>query len=239
MTLVFASPVPAEPNGHNLDTTLDQAPDSVSAAALGPALGLNASSYEKLHPAFRGAATKETSLVNVVAQGVCDPECPPVIETTALPASINTADVEKVVHAPGGVVLRQIKTTQFPFSRTMSQERTQLPPGGERQLSWMSADAVLIVTEGTVTVSIQGGLLSNEAHKAYTEKDLVEGDVMYVPNGKAFWLQESTGKAKAETIMVFNVGEWKTFDAASQIQLMPKYVVEANVHKNETLILYA
>merc|ERR1719359_2236015 len=46
--IVFASPQAAEPNGHNLDTSLAQAPDEIAAATL----GVSVESYRASRPAF-------------------------------------------------------------------------------------------------------------------------------------------------------------------------------------------
>eukprot|EP00929_Paragymnodinium_shiwhaense_P060649 TRINITY_DN30291_c0_g1_i1.p1 TRINITY_DN30291_c0_g1~~TRINITY_DN30291_c0_g1_i1.p1 ORF type:complete len:412 (-),score=60.25 TRINITY_DN30291_c0_g1_i1:405-1640(-) len=230
LTLVFASPVPAEPNGHNLDTTLDQASAKVAAAMM----GIPEAKYGDIHPAFHGAGIKETSLITQVDLSFCEPECPTLPETLAAPAAQEALTTEKIVQGGPGVVLRQVRTTQFPFARTMSQERAQLQPGATRPLAWFSADALLMVTSGSINISLQGGILGSEAHKAYEDEGLKVGDIAYIPNGRAVWFKEATGKEPAETIMVFNVGEWKTFDGHQQLSLLPSLIVQSNLHEEQT-----
>jgi len=235
-TIVFASPQAAEPNGHNLDTTFAQATGDVAAAAL----HISRDSYDKSRPAFARAehsihysnSNMTAPIVTMVAPGACDPTCPPVVETTAAPAAVQAAAVEQKVLLPGveGVVLYRIRTEQFPFARTMSQERTELAPGAVRPMVWVSADAVLVVVAGSVTVSLEGGILGAEAHLPYRNETLEAGDIAYFPNGRAYWFQEATGKAKAETITVFNVGNWKTFEMSQSISEMPNMVVMSNLH---------
>merc|ERR1712232_119912 len=156
-------------------------------------------------------------------------------ETLAAPAAQEADVTEKVlVNSFPGVTLRQIRTTQFPFARTMSQERAQLQPGAVRGLAWFSGDALLMVTSGSINISLQGGMLGSEAHKLYEDKHLNKGDIAYVPNGRAVWFQEATGKKTAETIMVFNVGEWKTFDGRQQLAGLPREIVDSNLHQAQT-----
>lgn len=63
-----------------------------------------------------------------------------------------------------------------------------------------------MVVDGTVTVSLEGGILGNESHLEFAHETLRHGDVAYIPNGRAYWFREATGKQSAETINVFNVG---------------------------------
>lgn len=235
-TIVFSSPQAAEPNGHNLDTTLAQAPDHVAAAAL----NIGVDTYTASRPAFGRAehsvhysvSKMSAPIVTMVAPGACDPACPPVEETLAAPAGVQAADVEQRATLPGaeGVVLYRIRTAQFPFARTMSQERTELAPGATRPMLWVSADAVLVVVAGSVVVSLEGGMRGAEAHVAYTNETLHEGDIAYFPNGRAFWFQEATGSTPAETITVFNVGNWKSFELSQVLREMPKIAVMSNLH---------
>lgn len=233
--IVFASPQAAEPNGHNLHTTLAQAPDAVSAAAL----HIGVDRYRSLRPAFAKSAhsvhytnsNMTAPIVTPVAQGACEPECPPIQETTAAPAAVQ-ATVEERVLLPGvqGVVLHRIRTQQFPFARTMSQERTELEPGASRPMLWVSADALLCVVKGSVVVSLEGGVLGAEAHLPFVNQTLVAGDVAYFPNGRAYWFQEASGKERAETITVFNVGNWKSFEISQSLHEMPDFVVASNLN---------
>lgn len=229
--IVFASPQAAEPNGHNLDTTLAQAPAAVGAQVL----GLSAESYAAVHPAFAAAANASpvhSPIVTPVAPGACEPRCPPVEETLGAPAAVEAAAVEQSATLEGaeGVLLHRIRTPQFPFARTMSQERTELTPGALRPLAWASADAVLLVVEGSVTLSLEGGLPGKEAHLLFGNETLSPGDVAYLPNGRAYWFKETTGKAGAVTVTVFNVGIWKTIEMKESLKRMPAIAVFSNLH---------
>eukprot|EP00931_Biecheleriopsis_adriatica_P092697 TRINITY_DN66488_c0_g1_i1.p1 TRINITY_DN66488_c0_g1~~TRINITY_DN66488_c0_g1_i1.p1 ORF type:complete len:410 (+),score=75.59 TRINITY_DN66488_c0_g1_i1:81-1310(+) len=233
--IVFASPQAAEPNGHNLHTTLAQASDSVAAAAL----GMDVNKYKSLKPAFEKSAhsvhystsNMTAPIVTAVAPGMCDPECPKVQETMAAPAAVQ-ATVEEMVVLPNaqGVVLHRIRTQQFPFARTMSQERTELEPGATRPMVWISADALLCVVNGSITVSLEGGMLGEESHLPFVNQTLQAGDIAYFPNGRAYWFQEATGTATAEAITVFNVGNWKSFEMQQSLHEMPAFVVASNLN---------
>lgn len=234
--IVFASPQAAEPNGHNLDTTFAQAPASVAAAAL----GVSTETYAKYIPSFARARvdthytiTNMTSpIVTAVAPGACDPECPKVVETIGAPAAVEADAVEKTIRLPNapGVLLHQIRTTSFIFARTMSQERTELEPGALRPMVWTSADAVLFVVSGKILMSLEGGLPGAESHLFFGNETLEKGDIAYIPNGRAFWFQEATGKTPATTITVFNVGEWKQFEMSVSMASMPQIAVMSNLH---------
>ncbi|CAE7775449.1 oxdD [Symbiodinium sp. CCMP2592] len=235
-TIVFASPQAAEPNGHNLDTTLAQADNDVAATAL----GLSLPQYQASRPAFGRAehsihysnSNMTAPIVTAVAPGACDPECPPIHETVGAPAAVQSI-VEQRVELSGvtGVTLYRIRTDQFPFSRTMSQERTELAPGAVRPVVWTTADSFFMVVSGTVTVSMEGGILGKEAHLAFTNETLKAGDAAYFPNGRAYWFRETTGKTSAETINVFNVGIWKSIELGHAISEMPNIVVMSNLHQ--------
>eukprot|EP00913_Durusdinium_trenchii_P026005 g24399.t1 len=228
-TIIFASPQAAEPNGHNLDTTFAQADDDVAAQAL----DLSLATYEASRPAFGRAKhsihysnrNMTAPIVTAVLGGECDPECPPIQETVGAPAAVQSFVEQKVLlpHTEG-VTLYRIKTDQFPFSRTMSQERTELAPG---------ADSILMVVSGTVTVSLEGGILGNESHLEFAHETLEKGDVAYFPNGRAYWFREATGKHPAETINVFNVGIWKSIELRQAVSEMPRLVVMSNLHQAE------
>ncbi|CAE8641017.1 unnamed protein product [Polarella glacialis] len=235
-TILFASPQAAEPNGHNLDTTMAQAPNEVAA----PALHIKDGSFAASRGAFAKAehsihfsnSNMTAPIVTQVARGACEPSCPSVHETLAAPAAVEADAVEQKVRLPGtdGVTLYRIRTDQFPFARTMSQERTELDAGATRPMVWASADAILVVVAGSVTVSLEGGLLGSEAHAVYKNETLAAGDIAYLPNGRAYWFQESTGENPAETITVFNVGNWKSFEMAQSIREMPMMAVMSNLH---------
>merc|ERR1712151_1230222 len=83
---------------------------------------------------------------------------------------------------------------------------------------------------GNVTVSLEGGVPGAEAHKLFVAPSLAAGDIAYLPNGRAYWFQEASGKARAETITVFNVGNWKSFEMAQSIREMPEIAVLSNLH---------
>merc|ERR1712007_115376 len=83
---------------------------------------------------------------------------------------------------------------------------------------------------GSVTVSLEGGILGAEAHVAFRNETLDAGDLAYIPNGRAYWFREASGTAKAETITVFNVGNWKSFEMAQSISEMPHMAVMSNLH---------
>merc|ERR1712194_14012 len=157
------------------------------------------------------------------------------------PAGIPGTNVEVVVPIAEGVEVRRIKTSKFPFARTMSQERTILAAGKSRPMVWTSADALLVVVEGAVNVGLEGGLLMQESHVAFKDAShpLEKGDIAYLPNGRAYWLQEATGRMRAMTITVFNVGEWKSFEASASTALMPDFAVMSNLHqKSNVSVLY-
>lgn len=234
--IVFASPQPAEPNGHNLDTTFAQAPSDIASAAL----HVGVKTYEGLRPAFARAehsihysnSNMTAPIVTPLAPGACDPQCPKVKETVAAPAGVQGWAVERRVQLPGaeGLTLYQIRTDQFPFARTMSQERTVLDAGAMRPMVWASADALLVVISGSIVVSLEGGIPGSEAHLVFANETLREGDIAYFPNARAYWFTEATGQRSAETITVFNVGNWKSFEMAQSIQEMPQVAVLSNLH---------
>mmetsp|Transcript_19500 Transcript_19500/g.56711 ORF Transcript_19500/g.56711 Transcript_19500/m.56711 type:complete len:439 (-) Transcript_19500:72-1388(-) len=237
-SIVFSGPVSVPIDNHNLDTTLAQAPDHVAAAAMSVSVDV----LRRMRPTFAGSAgpvnatPSSSPLVTMLAKGLCSPECPTLQETRAAPAAVEALAAEKTVEMPGGVLLHQIRTDQFPFSATMSQERTELPPGGLRPIVWVAnADGLLVVTSGVITLSVQGGLAGSsnpaEAHEAFTAHDLRPGDVAYLPVGRAYWFQESTGKASASAITVFNVGEWQSVELADSLALLPAWAVSSNLHQ--------
>jgi len=229
--IAFASPQAAEPNGHNLDTTMAQAPAGVAARAL----ALGEEPYAAMRPAFaiaENASSVHSPIVTMVAPGACEPTCPPVDETLAAPAAVQAAAVEQTLGLQGaaGVTLHRIRTPQFPFARTMSQERTELAPGALRPMVWATADAILFVISGSITVGLEGGILGKEAHLAYTNETISEGDIAYLPNGRAYWFKEATSKAPAETITVFNVGIWRNIEMRESLKRMPAIAVLSNLH---------
>jgi len=237
-SIVFSGPVSVPIDNHNLDTTLAQAPDAVAAASMALSVGI----YQRMRPAFAGSAgpvnatPASSPLVTMLAAGLCDPECPALPETRAAPAAVEAAAAERTVQLPGGVLLHQLRTEQFPFAATMSQERTELPPGGTRPLVWVAnADGLLVVTSGRLTVGLQGGLAGSsnptEAHEAFTAHGLKTGDVFYLPVGRAYWFQEETGKAPASAITVFNVGSWQSVELADALALLPAWAVSSNLHQ--------
>mmetsp|Transcript_79366 Transcript_79366/g.190514 ORF Transcript_79366/g.190514 Transcript_79366/m.190514 type:complete len:408 (+) Transcript_79366:66-1289(+) len=235
-TIVFASPQAAEPNGHNLDTTLAQADNDVAAYAL----DISLATYDASRPAFGRAEhsihysnrNMTAPIVTAVAPGACDPECPRIQETTGAPAAVQGYVEQKVVLPDTeGVTLYRIRTDQFPFSRTMSQERTELDPGAVRPVVWTTADSFFMVVSGTVVVSLEGGILGKEAHLAFANETLHAGDVAYFPNGRAYWFREATGKEPAETINVFNVGIWKSIELKQAVSEMPRIAVMSNLHQ--------
>lgn len=239
-TIVFRNPVSVPIDNHNLDTTVAQAPDGIGAAGINVPIA----TYRTMQSAFEGSAGPvnatlgSSPLVTMAALGVCEPKCPDIPETFAAPAAVQKS-VEQYVQRPGGVNLYQIRTTQFPFAETMSQERTELPPGGARTLVWQTnADALLVVTSGFITVSLQGGLAGSsnpdEAHAAFTEERLGPGDIAYFPVGRAYWFKEATGTKPASAITVFNVGMWRTVELAESIALMPSWAVSSNLHQKSS-----
>jgi hypothetical protein len=216
-----------------------QAGGRVGAAAM----GVSMSTFDAFFPNFARArqsihysnSNMTAPIVTPVAAGACEPKCPAVKETEGAPAGVEAAAVENTVRLEGapGVVLHQIRQASFLFARTMSQERTELEPGALRPMVWTSADAVLVVLSGKVAVSLQGGIPGAEAHLlTIANETLVAGDVAYLPNGRAFWFQEATGKETAATITVFNVGNWKSFEMHASLKEMPKIAVASNLHIN-------
>lgn len=240
ITLVFSGPVSVPIDNHNMDTTLAQAPDAIAAASL----KVDLNTYLKMRPSFAGSAgppvnatPASSPLVTVVDDGFCEPKCPDIVQTKAVPAAMDAVDVEKMVRLTGGVTLHQIRTETFKFASTMSQERTELAPGGFRPLVWVSnADALMVVLSGNITVGLQGGHAGSrnkdDAHKAWTESGLGPGDVAYFPVGRAYWFKEETGKASAATITVFNVGSWRSVEMKDSVELMPSWAVSSNLRQN-------
>jgi len=232
--IVFASPQAAEPNGHNIDTTVAQAPDDVAAKVL----GLSVEEYRSMRPNFARAAHASSAtapIVTMVGKGACEPNCPQVQETLAAPAAMPASEVEQTKHLAEGVVVHQIRTAQFPFARTMSQERVELAAGAARPLVWASADAMLLVVSGSISVTMEGGIIGAEEHLVFSNETISEGDCYYFPNARAYWFKEATGKATAEVITVFNVGNWKSFEMSQSIQQMPEMAVFSNLHSNKFL----
>lgn len=145
---------------HNLDKTLAQAPPSAVAASL----QVNEEEFGLARRQFEGAAGDPDSgkfvspMVGMVPSGTCEPNCPGIRETKVLPAAV-PGDVASKVALPGGLVVKQIRTTQFPFATTMSQEQVDLPPGATRPLYWTTnANNLLVVTQGKIRLTLQGGL---------------------------------------------------------------------------------
>jgi len=240
-TIIFASPQAAEPNGHNLATTVAQSPDEIAAKAL----GVDLKAYTDARPTFIKSAhsihysfkNMTAPIVTAVEPSVCEPKCPPVMETLAVPAAIHGPSVEVEVYPPvsEGCRLFTIRTSQFPFSRTMSQERAELSPGATRPMVWNTADAVIVVLRGSIVFGLEGGIIGKESHLAFTNETVVVGDVAYVPNARAYWFQEATGREEAEVITVLNVGEWKSIEMARSMQYMPQAVVAANLYLRKPL----
>lgn len=241
-TIVFASPQSAEPNGHNLDTTMAQAPNVVGAQALNAEVASFASSRHAFaraaHSVHYSNSNMTAPIVTPVLPGVCDPVCPKREETHAAPAGVQADAVEQRVLLPGveGVVLHRIRTAQFPFARTMSQERTELAPGATRPMVWVSAEATLVVVAGSIDFGLEGGIPGAESHEAFTNNTLLAGDIAYIPNGRAFWFTEATGTSEAETITVFNVGNWKSFEASQSVAQMPETNVISNLRLTHPLM---
>merc|ERR1711907_130698 len=98
----------------------------------------------------------------------------------------------------------------------------------------MGADAILIVVSGKITVGLQGGIPGEESKSAFVNETLVEGDIAYFPNARAYWFQEATGKDKAETITVFNVGNWRSIEMGQAFKLMPNAPALSNLHIKHT-----
>jgi len=231
--IFFASPQAAEPNGHNLPTTLAQSPDDFAAAALGSDI----EHYKEARPSFaQTVQSVHYSFSNMTAPIVTSVHpiescCAPIIETIAAPAAMEAVAVEKLLYPSvgEGCVIHTVRTSQFPFSRTMSQERVELKRGARRPIVWASADGLLAVVSGRIIIGLEGGVLGSEAHAAFTNETLSAGDVAYLPNGRAYWFREATGSAPAETITVFNVGEWKSFEMATAVRLMPQQAARSNL----------
>ena len=66
-TIIFASPQAAEPNGHNLDTTLAQADDDVAAEAL----DLSLKTYQASRPFFGRLTAWGWACVGSVVSFLC------------------------------------------------------------------------------------------------------------------------------------------------------------------------
>eukprot|EP00438_Fugacium_kawagutii_P000348 Skav204709 [mRNA] locus=scaffold3332:148085:165810:- [translate_table: standard] len=176
-------------------------------------------------------------IVTAVAPGECDPECPPVQETVGAPAAVQSIVEQKVVlPATEGVTLQyRIRTDQFPFARTMSQERTELAPGAVRPVVWTTAATELQGRTGWESrvdqMQSSGGILGNESHLEFANETLHAGDVAYFPNQRAYWFREATGEKPAETINVFDVGIWKSIELRQAVSEMPRIVVMSNLHQ--------
>merc|ERR1712070_221234 len=112
----------------------------------------------------------------------------------------------------------------------MSQERTELAPGAFRPMVWTSADALMVVIEGTVEFSLEGGIPGSESKAVFPDQTISAGDVAYIPNGRAYWFREASGKVSAITITVFNVGDWKSFEMAKSLAEQNHIAIASNLH---------
>jgi len=221
-------------DNHNLDTTLAQTPFENAARAL----KVNETYYKnELLPLFKeagdGSVDGETS--PLVVQGcrrVSDEQfCPCLSETTIVPAAVNhTVEVE--YNIADGVKVFQIRTDQFPFAQTMSQERTTLAAGALRPLVWTTnADAILRVIKGNVTIGLQGGLPgeSDQLTHEFHFENISAGDAVYFPSGRAYYFYESTKYTSAEIVTVFNVGQWGSIELEEALQSLPEFAVMASL----------
>jgi len=98
---------------------------------------------------------------------------------------------------------------------------------------WTSADAIMVVIQGTVLYSLEGGVPGSESKSVFANETIGPGDVAYIPNGRAYWFQEATGAQPAMTITVFNVGNWKSFEMQRSLAAMNQVVVASNLHLTE------
>eukprot|EP00931_Biecheleriopsis_adriatica_P061695 TRINITY_DN3710_c0_g1_i1.p1 TRINITY_DN3710_c0_g1~~TRINITY_DN3710_c0_g1_i1.p1 ORF type:complete len:755 (-),score=135.50 TRINITY_DN3710_c0_g1_i1:129-2393(-) len=234
--LVFSGPLAAVTGAHNLDKTLAQAPLSAVAVSL----QVNEEEFGLARRQFEGAAGDPESgkfispMVGMVPFGTCEPKCPKIRETKVLPAAV-PGDVASKVALPGGLVVKQIRTSQFPFSTTMSQEQVDLPPGASRALYWTTnANSLLVVTQGKIRLTLQGGLGGAAVPPASVSKKMMEyelkrGDIVYVPVGKALTYSESTKRSFAQVIAVFDVGSWHSAELRDQLRHIPSYVMNMSL----------
>ncbi|CAJ1452316.1 unnamed protein product [Effrenium voratum] len=259
VVLVFSSALAGTTGAHNLDKTLGQASENATGQDTdevpAQALGVSVDDYRTAWlPHFRNATedfSAEPSYFN-------SPQVAPMPEgyeawsetlqsiprTRVLPAAVEH-QVEDLVTLERGVKLYQIRTQQFPFATTMSQERAVIPAGGFRRLLWLSnADGLMFVTKGSVRVQLQGGYagvdypLKANSKTHYTQ-DLQTWDLFYFPVGRAYWIQNLDTSNESEVITVFNVGSWHSIELREQlVPHIPEFMlkgslshVEANMNK--------
>jgi len=238
--LTFLGAEDIRSDGHNLDTTFAQATEDSAASAL----GIGVEDYlETIFPRVDESggplvgSQLDRNSPTFVPSCNSGPElgCPDfwsIPETTSIPAAFNNT-IERRVDFADGVTLHQIRTTEFPFSRTMSQERVSLDPGAIRPLVWTTeADAVLAVVEGKVTVRLQGGV-EGVTHTLFVESHLLPDDAVYIPLGRAFEIVEETGTEPAEVVLVFSTGDWAWVELAEAVSPFPDWAVYASLNATD------
>lgn len=242
--LVFSAPLAAIRGAHNLDKTLAQAPDGAVAASV----GVTRDEFGLLRPLFANASGDPdlghfvSPMVGMVPSGTCEPACPKIRETKVLPAAVE-ANVANEVTLAGGVVAKHIRTAQFPFATTMSQEQVDLAAGATRPIFWVTnANGLLIVIEGEIHLTLQGGVAglhapAPQSSKKMLQYDLKRGDIVYLPVGKACTYSESTKRLAAKVVTVFDVGNWHSAELRDQIRHMPGYILNMSLtHSDHNLV---
>jgi len=240
--LTFLGAEDIRSDGHNLDTTIAQATDQSASAAL----DISVDEYiESIFPRVEeaggplvGSDMKRSSPTFVANCASPETDCPDfeaVGETNAVPAAVDAVDVERHIDIADGVRISQIRTEDFPFSRTMSQERTTLEPGAIRPLAWTTdADAIMTVVRGNVTVRLQGGVenvaddLDETTHALFVESNLLSDDAVYIPSGRGVEII-NVGEELAETVTVFSVGSWGWVELEEAVQALPDWAVYASI----------
>lgn len=59
---------------------------------------------------------------------------------------------------------------------------------------------------------------------------MIEGDLFYIPAGRAYEIVEETGVMGAQTITVFDVGNWGSLLLSESIHRLPNYALLASLN---------
>lgn len=146
-----------------------------------------------------------------------------------MPAVANLLTDGRPVVLPGGARAHDMRTPQFPFAKTLSQELLLLEPGVFRGANWVTnANALLVVTEGVVEVQLQGGVTDATTHDAFGAV-LRAGDAFFVPIARNYVVREATGRHPAMAVVTFDTGEWQTAELGPNLRELPPWAVSASL----------
>lgn len=229
VVLTFNTPVMVPIDNHNADSTLAQATNQAAANAMNLPVDVYA---EQARPRFEDSEepSAETSpLLLPAIPGACLVHCPPIAETTAKPAAVSFLVEGRPTLLSGGVEARDLRTAQFPFAKTMSQQLLFLTPGQLRGENWVTnANALVVATQGEIEVHLQGGVTDETAHKAFIST-LGPGDAFYVPIGRNYWLREATGQSGATAVVTFDTGSWRSAEFRESLGALPSWIVQSSL----------